>query len=150
MISLILVILLQGLVSKPALAHSSREILGQWQYDGFLYENHRYPNPNPDLELTFTFTADGKSRLYWSRKSDGSFCERIADFHVTGEHLYQKVTWVNPKNASECTRDSDMRLGQETNTVISVISPELNFLFDLNGKPFLYILKRIFPQQSGI
>jgi hypothetical protein len=140
-------VVVQGLGITQAFAASSRELLGRWQYDGFLYEGHRYPNPNPDLDLTFTFLVDGKSRLSWLRKNDGTFCERIADYQVVEEHLLQKVTWVNPKNASECRADSDMQLGQETDTVISIEEPELTFFVNLNGKPFLYILKRTFPSR---
>ena len=136
-------VLIQGLGIVPAFASSQVNILGTWQYDGFFYENHRYPNPNPDLELFFTFYQDGKSRLFWQRKNETGFCERIAEFKISNNMLVQKVIWVNPKNNSECAMDVDMRLGQESETEICIQESELSFHFDLDGKPFLYILKPV-------
>jgi hypothetical protein len=146
---LILALVAGAVGCSPALALSIDQIQGRWQYDGFFFENHRYPNPNPELVLTFTFTNDGKSVLSWRRENENSFCEREASYHLVGEHLWQKVTWVNPKNSPDCASDSDMRLGAETDTVISLAEPELSFHFDLNGKAFLYILKRVAPPDAS-
>lgn len=134
---------MQGLGLFPAFAACENSMEGVWQYDGFFYDGHRYPNPNLDLELTFTFDNSGQDRLYWKRKNEDGFCERLATYNVVGNRLFQKVTWVNPKNSADCAKDLDMRLGQETETEICITGLELNFHFDLNGKPFLYILKRI-------
>jgi len=137
----LMVMITGGLGYNPAHAALSDEILGNWQYDGFFYESHRYPNPNPDLVLIFTFEPNGTSRLVWHRKNEPGFCERLADYEVRGNHLYQKVVWLNPANDPNCSKDSDMRLNSETNTEISIIEQELWFHLDLNGKPFKYILK---------
>ncbi len=133
--------LIQGLGAVPALALSPADILGTWQYDGFLYAGHRYPNPNPDLELFFTFDTDGKSRLFWQRKNENVFCERVAEYRVFENRLTQKVIWVNPANAPECARDVDMQPGRESEIEVRIQGVDLVFLFDLDGKPFLYILK---------
>jgi hypothetical protein len=145
MIALLLAVFTQGLGSSPALALSNADLLGQWQYDGFFYDGHRYPNPNPDLDLTFTFNADGTDRLFYARKNESGFCERLADYRLEDEHLVQKITWTNPKNAGECGQDTDMQQGRETDTVLSLTPQELTFHLDLNGLPFLYILKRLPP-----
>jgi hypothetical protein len=142
MILALFIAMMCGLGVQPTVAMPEVSILGRWQYDGFSFDNHRYPNPNPDFELTFTFTSDGKSRLYWARKNEVGFCERVAEFHVAAGHLVQRVTWVNPKNASECSKDLDMQMDRETQTQISIGEDELSLHFDLDGKPFLYILKR--------
>jgi len=118
-------------------------ILGRWQYDGFDYDGHRYPNPNPDLELIFNFTEDGNSRLHWKRAGESGFCERLATYRLEDDRLLQTVTWVHPDNAPECAQDSDMQLGKETSTVVSISQEEMSFHFDLDGKLFLYILKRL-------
>lgn len=141
--NLIWTLIVQGLGIFPAFAIGQPNIVGKWQYDGFLYEGHRYPNPNPELELTFTFDKSGQDRLFWKRRNEDGFCERFATYQLVENHLYQKVTWVNPKNAVECAKDSDMRLGQETEIEISFDESELSFHFNLNGKTFLYILRRI-------
>lgn len=136
-------ILLLGLGLTSALGSPVPSIVGTWQYDGFLYDGHRYPNPNPSLELFFIFNSDGVSKLYWQRRNETAFCERLAKYTQSDNILWQKVIWINPNNSSECAKDVDMNLGQESTTTISIDKSELNFLFDLNGKAFLYILKRI-------
>lgn len=134
-----ILLLLCGLGLVPA--HAS-PLLGTWQYDGFTYEGRPYPNPNPNLFLTFTFT-DAGSRLYWRRLNEPGFCERIAEYQVNGNTLYQKVTWVNPDNNSDCGRDPDMLLGSETETPFQTDGDELLLLFEVRGQPFIYRLKHI-------
>lgn len=116
-------------------------VLGRWLYDGFFYEGHRYPNPNPDLELEFHFRPDGVSRLYWERADEEGFCERLADYAIEGDLLRQKVTWVNPANASTCASDPDMRPGQQTVVPFEIKGDELWLNIGLSGKDFFYILK---------
>src|SRR5262245_30056746 len=89
-------------------------ILGTWQYDGFTFEGHRYPPSDPALIVTFTFSDDGLSRLRWQRSDEAGFCERVAEFKVENETLYQKVIWLNPENKFDCAKDPDMVLGKET------------------------------------
>ncbi len=120
-------------------------LVGTWQYDGFFYEGIRYPNPNPSLILTFSFLGNGISHLYWHRVGEEGFCERRADYWLEGHLLHQKVTWINPKNHRDCAKDPDMQPNHETETRFVIQGAELNFFFDLNGKEFLYILKRTLP-----
>ena len=136
-----LLILMGGLSYMVAHAQESESLLGIWRYDGFFYEGNRYPNPNPELELEFTFYANGVSRLFWARKNESGFCECLASYRIAGNLLWQKVTWVNPDNLAECAQDQDMQLGRETQTSFSRPNDELWFRFELNGKPFDYILK---------
>lgn len=125
-------------------------IIGSWQYDGFFYEGTRYPNPNPDLILTFSFLGNGISHLYWHRLGEEGFCERRADYRVEDNLLFQSVTWINPKNHRDCAKDPDMQPGDETETRFRLSESELHFFFDLNGKEFIYILKRTLPPPSEI
>lgn len=116
-------------------------VLGRWRYDGFFYDGNRYPNPNPDLDLEFQFREDGVSRLYWERKDEPGFCERLADYEVVGTELRQRVTWVNPENASSCGRDPDMQNGRATAVPFERKGQELWLNIGLSGKDFFYILK---------
>ncbi len=141
MISLLLSLLtFSGLGPSPARATLQNEILGRWSYDGFQFEGVRYPKPNPDLTLTLTFRPDGTNTLFWQRANESEFCERVAEYSVREEILFQKVTWVNPANGRECAGDPDMRSGLETETRISILGPELWLHLEMNGKPFYYIL----------
>lgn len=117
-------------------------IIGTWRYAGFRYDDKQYPNPNPDLELLFTFREDGVSRLYWHRKNETGFCERLADYRLDGEMLWQKNTWVNPANDHSCSSDPDMQPGRETTTPVRLSQNELAFVLELNGREFLYRLVR--------
>lgn len=141
MIGRILFLLMCGL-GNPAFASDDSKIAGIWKYDGFFYDGHRYSNPNPDLDLTFTFFSTGVSRLHWVRSNSDVFCERFATFEIAGKQISQSVFWVNPRNAMECAQDPDMQTGRKTTTEFSISNAEVRFLFDLNGKPFEYILKR--------
>jgi hypothetical protein len=116
---------------------------GFWKYDGFHYDGTRYQNPNPDLDLRFTFGEDGISRLRWLRSNDGEYCERLATYWMNGSALIQKVFWLNPENSPSCAKDPDMKMGLETETMISIRGSELWMEMDLNGKPFFYILAAI-------
>jgi len=144
MILKLITLVLLGLSLNSAYATlGNDDILGTWEYDGFFYDGHRYPKPNPDLDLTFTFKKDSTSRLYWKRKDEAGFCERLANYQLKDDHLIQKTTWINPANAMSCSQDPDMQPDRESDTVITLdkVNMELSFHFDLDGKPFLYILK---------
>ncbi len=140
MILILFLLFAGGSMEARSLPHDP--IVGSWIYDGFSFEGHRYPNPNPDLVLKFQFTPDQKARLNWHRLNESGFCEREAEYRVQDQILHQVVTWVNPENNSDCGRDPDMQLGRETQTRFAIEGCELHFYFDLNGREFIYILKR--------
>lgn len=144
MISRIITVLALGLGSALSIpAQAGSVIEGTWKYDGFHYDGHRYPNPNPDLTLLFTFYGRSSSHLIWFRANESGFCERKGIFEIReNENLYQKVTWVNPANLGECGRDPDMQLHRETTVRFGVTEHELHLFLDLNGKEFIYILRR--------
>ncbi|NJL24387.1 MAG: hypothetical protein HC902_03895 [Calothrix sp. SM1_5_4] len=124
-------------------ADMTDDILGDWRYDGFIYEGKRYPHPNPDLVLTFTFYPNGTNRLNWVRKSQDVTCERKADYSLNPEgKLKQKVTWLNPRNHSSCSQDPDMQLGRETEDRIYIHDDEMGIYMDLNNSELIYLLKR--------
>ena len=141
----VLIVLVLGLVfSNRGMGqpHTGGELLYTFQYDGFFYDGHRYPNPNPNLILRFTFRTDGISHLKWFRTDEPGWCERKADYQGRKDTLYQKVIWLNPANRADCSRDPDMQLNKETESRFSVENDELHLFFDLNGKEFIYILRR--------
>jgi len=119
------------------------DILGVWKYIGFMYEGNFYRPPNPDLNLTFTFNLNGENRLFWEDKGEPGFCERFAKYHVDEiSNLYQEITWVNPKNKAECSKDSDMQFGRKTTNHIEIKGNQLWLYLVLNGKDFIYMLEK--------
>ncbi len=131
------------LVGTGAQADLANDLQGNWRYDGFFYQGHRYPNPNPDLKLTFTFNADNTARLYWKRDNENGFCERKGTWSLQGDVLIQTTTWLNPANDSSCGQDSDMQMGRMTQNQVTLTKDQLSLHMDLNGQEFLYILIRI-------
>jgi hypothetical protein len=129
----------------PAFADADMDsiLIGDWQYDGFFYRDHRYPNPNPDLTVLFSFNSDHTHRLYWKRADETKFCERRGTWSIRGELLEQEVTWLNPDNDSSCAQDPDMQPHQTTQTRFKVDDHELGFYLNLDDQTFIYILKRI-------
>jgi hypothetical protein len=130
-------------LGASAYADLNSDVAGNWQYDGFFYQGHRYPNPNPALKLTFTFNADQSERLYWKRDDEAGFCERKGTWSLQSDLLNQTVTWLNPANDPSCAQDSDMQMGRATQNHISIDKDELSIHMDLNGQDFIYLLKRL-------
>ena len=129
--------------AQTAFAGFLPDIVGKWQYDGFLFEEHRYPPTDPNLQVLFTFNADLTGRLYWYRTNEPGFCERTSTYELTGDVLKQTVTWVNPSNDVSCSKDPDMQLGRTTQNEIDLGMRELGIHMELNSKPLIYILKRL-------
>lgn len=125
-----------------SLIGSADALLGQWRYEGYIYDSHYYPLPSPGLELFFTFRNDGYSNLKWSRQGEVGFCEREALYFIEGDNLHQEVTWVNPNNNYECQKDMDMQLGRQTVDPFKINNSHLFLFFNLNEKEFIYVLKK--------
>lgn len=140
----VIVAFFSGLGFNPAHASfAGQDLLATWQYDGFIHDGRRYPNPNPNLILIFSFTDDGFSQLLWYRTDEPGLCERKAEYSIdSGDILHQKVIWLNPANRPDCASDPDMKMGRETWIRYAVADHELHLFFDLNGKEFIYILRR--------
>lgn len=129
-------ILLLGLLTP------NLEILGSWRYIAFIHEGRRVELPNRDLYLQFTFRSNGRARLYWSRASEGGFCEREAKYWIKGDFLHQETVWLNPMNRRDCQQDPDMQLGRKTADRFQLIRDELHLVFKLDRNDFIYILGR--------
>lgn len=124
---------------------NDREVWGRWTFVGLLFEGRRYDRPNPDLRVEFTFNSNGTHQLRWHRVNEIGFCERRGPYRVQQGVLWQKVSWLNPNNESECGRDPDMQLDRETENYVTFQGDELGISMDLDGKELIYLLKRIAP-----
>lgn len=143
-ISILTSIFSVSLLSFSAYAIEDKDLWGEWQYSGFIYEDKIYPLPNPNLYLSFTFREDNLVRLYWKRTDESFFCERLAQFSVSNTSmLSQTIVWVNPNNHSSCSVDPDMQLGRVTENYVDFSDNNLRLFLELNGKPFIYILKNV-------
>lgn len=121
------------LMNLPMLSYAGTQdpLLGTWFYVGFIYEGNEYPRPNPNLKMYFSFFDTQKVRLYYRWDDEQGFCHRVASYQykVPIEELYQKVEWVDERNMSKCSADSDMQLNKETLTHVRFLNGRM--LLDL-------------------
>lgn len=118
-------------------------IVGNWQFRDYIFEGEKQPRPNPQLVLQFEFFEKGINRLFWTRKNEPGFCERHAEYTHDGKWLEQKVTWVNPENAAECSQDVDMQMGNENRARLEPVDGKLHLYIPFKGDHLIYILHRV-------
>jgi hypothetical protein len=126
----------------PAQAYENKDILGHWKFSEMIYRGQRVPLPNPDLNLNWTFFKNGTERLYWDRATP-DFCERFSYYNFVDSDLMLETFFLNPRNASDCSKDPDMQLGKKTKIKIEVLKEELHFFFQLGEEELIYVLKPI-------
>lgn len=119
------------------------EILGHWQAIGYFYQEQFVQPPDPQLTLTFDFYKDGTHRLYWKMKTEKTFCERKGTWRVEGDQLFVEVTWLNPKNGSQCSEDPDMHIGQKTQSKIRIKDSQLFVEIPFSDSVIIYVWNAI-------
>lgn len=103
---------------------------GLFLFSYLIFRGAEFPKPNPDLNMWFEFESKGINTLHYTRANEKGFCERKANYEYDGKTLKQKIIWVHPENASWCSNDPDMQLGQETTSKMQVKDNKL--FLDLN------------------
>lgn len=122
------------------LAQTSFALSGSWKFTDMIYKNQRVPRPSPDLNLVWTFFENGTERLYWDRGDNTKFCERFAFYTVKNQQIIEETFALNPKNAFDCAKDPDMKVGNKTQNPISFHNNEIWIHLDLSGEEIVYIL----------
>lgn len=107
------------------------EIHGRWLWTGMLVEGQIKPPPNPALKIFYEFRPDGTATLKWSRDNEPGFCERRSTYFVREQLIFEKIEWIHPDNAGECSRDPDMQLGREVQTPFSMDGGDLVIFMNL-------------------
>lgn len=130
--------------------YANPQLGGIWKLDSIIYRNQPMPLPNPDLELYFKFLGNGESWLRWSRKNEVGFCERKAHYYAINDLLYQKTIWLNPRNASSCANDPEMRMSSETYTEFNVHQNQLFLNLDLSEEKLVYVFKFLSEESEEI
>lgn len=143
MIRIMMMIIAFSFLSTVGSAQSTG-VEGTWQYVAYEFEGVTYEVPRPGLELVFQFHPNGEVNLKWFYDGEDGFCERNAEYEVLKENwLFQKITWVNPANAANCSQDTDMQMGRQTMTHFTRSEKQLFLELELGGKPLIYILNRV-------
>lgn len=138
-----MLIFISAMARSETLICEGESIVGKWRWTKYIYQGIESPIPNPDLNLIFEFFPDGKDRVFWDRRGQSGFCERLGEYTFGSCKLKDRVTWINPKNAIECGNDPDMKQGKETETQAEIRNGEFYLYFEVGGKPFVYVWKRI-------
>lgn len=115
---------------------------GEWKYEELIYQGHRIPRPDPNLNLTWTFYSNGTERLYWDRGGQ-DFCERFCRFKYEDGLLSENIFAINPDNAFECQKDTDMQAGRQTQSKLDIASTELLLHVPLGDEEIIYVLKKV-------
>ncbi|PWU13669.1 MAG: hypothetical protein C5B49_14405 [Bdellovibrio sp.] len=127
------------------------EWLGRWHYVRYIYQGQENPNLNPNLLVTFEFKADGTDILRWYRRNEEGFCERRGEWRFDTGFFIDKVTWVNPRNASECSLDQDMHQDHVSSTPARIAREELWLYMSMGGDEFTMIWEHVkAPQNRAI
>lgn len=134
-------LLAAGISARAQSAPDASSIWGSWILFEVIYKGVVQPPFNPNLILTFDFSEDGASRLFWTRKNDPAFCERKGQYTYQNGFLIDTITWVNPKNAIDCSQDPDMQLGKTTSTELRRVDENLHLYLFLGEDPLIYVLK---------
>lgn len=101
-----------------------QKIIGTWFFDSYRYQGQIFERPNPYLHIYYTFAEDQTNRLYWTRTNESGFCERYAKYEWIDQHLYEFITWANPKNNPDCSSDPDMQPGNRNRLDVKWINAD--------------------------
>lgn len=121
------------------------QIIGKWQFHKMIYRGQVQDPMNPNLVMTLDFDPTGLAELFYYRTDEQGFCHRLAlwYFNPTNGLLYQRVTWLNPQNRSDCSQDTDMRMNQETWSPVTVVDGELHLSVPLGDEDLTLVWKKI-------
>ncbi|MEN0059437.1 MAG: hypothetical protein AAGB31_11430 [Bdellovibrio sp.] len=116
---------------------------GVWLFTGFIYHGEPMPPLNPSLQIRYEFQASGENTLHYFREGEQGFCERRARYEYDGGYLAQQVIWVNPDNASWCSRDTDMQMNNHSVTPMQLEENVLHLILPLGEEELTYVWKKV-------
>jgi hypothetical protein len=115
------------------------DIVGKWQYWGYIYEGVEQKRTNLNLLMFFEFDDWGNSLLYWRRRLTKGFCYREGLYTYQHCQLSDRVVLVASDNRFDCVNDPDMQINRESVSRLEKIGDRLYLHASLSGKPFVYI-----------
>lgn len=86
-------------------------LIGTWLFTAILYREQLLPKPNPHLQIQWHFEDERLNTLTYWRDNERGTCQRRALYRTSQNSLWQQVVWVNPANHSSCASDTDMQIG---------------------------------------
>ena len=130
-------------IQEPAKSKIQNQIIGQWLYIGYTYQDEFHSPIDDSLELIFSFESNGSDDLIWRYKDSMGKCHRRGEYIIENSILIDKIVWVDPDNMNACGSDPDMQIGRITMTPVEIVGDRLLMKLELSGEPFVYTLQRL-------
>ncbi len=121
---------------------TNQELIGEWNYIGYIYLDQTYIKPNPDLNVNFQFMDQNRLLITWTRTLDKVFCQSLSHYNTENDILTQEVYLLNEANSFECSKDPDMQLGRKTAVPIQIENNYLKLKLNLGENDLIYILQK--------
>jgi hypothetical protein len=117
-------------------------LIGVWLYASLIYQGVPMNKPNPDLIMSISFISDTTNEIYYYRKNEAGFCKRTASYIVADGILRQEVIAVDENNASFCSQDTDMQLGNISNTPYEIKDQKLLLTLPLGEENLIFVWEK--------
>lgn len=121
----------------------SNHLMGKWQFYQYEYRGQVFESPNPYLNEYLFFSAH-EVTLFYEKTNEGFFCERkaIYQYSQNDQELVQSISWVNPKNSSNCSQDPDMELGNHLRNKAYLKNNDLYLHTPFGEEELIFIWKK--------
>jgi hypothetical protein len=117
-------------------------LIGAWLYASLIYQGVPMNKPNPDLIMSISFISDTTNEIYYYRNNETGFCKRTAAYIVADGILRQEVIAVDENNASFCSQDTDMQIGNVSNTPYEVKNDQLLLTLPLGEENLIFVWQK--------
>jgi hypothetical protein len=126
----------------PLLFAEDRSVEGHWLFYKKIYQGKEMPEPpSATLRMHFEFAANGDSKLWWWHEGEQDHCQRKGKWKTEDNLIVDEVTWVDPENTSECSKDPDMQNGKVNKTPFKFRGPDLSLELHLGDEPLEMVWK---------
>ena len=117
-------------------------LLGIWMYASLIYNGTPLQRPDERLKMYFAFENSRINEIVYSRDGESGHCRRKAEYEIRENTLIQTVTDVDEDNADFCSQDTDMRLGNYSETKFEIKNGKFLLNLPLGDETLTYVWER--------
>lgn len=117
-------------------------LMGIWFYASLIYQGAPMNKPNPDLIMQISFLNSTTNEIFYYRKNEPGFCKRTANYSVQDGILHQQVIALDENNADYCSQDTDMQLGNISNTPYEIKDEKLLLTLPLGEENIIFVWEK--------
>jgi hypothetical protein len=118
------------------------ELIGVWLYASLIYQGTAISKPNPDLMMNISFLNASTNEIFYYRKNEPGFCKRTATYSIADGILQQVVIAVDDNNANFCSQDTDMQIGNISNTPYEIKGEQLLLSLPLGEENLIFVWEK--------